>query len=168
MHITSDCILFGGKNAGKQTNSAQISAGKHRSDTLCILGMSSSKSSANRKIEMWAEGGLKVNGTINSTSDIVAYASSDKRLKSNIKSIENPLDKIKKLSGNRFTWNEKQNTYHGEDYGLVAQEVAEVLPEIVTERENGYLAIKYEKMIPLLVECIKSQQDQIDQLKKLK
>ena len=127
--------------------------------------MSSSKSFGNRKIEMWAEGGLKVNRTINSTSDIIAYASSDKRLKSNIKSIENPLDKIKKLSGNRFTWNEKQNTHHGEDYGLVAQEVAEVLPEIVTERENGYLAIKYEKMIPLLVECIKSQQDQIDQLK---
>ena len=64
MHITSDCILFGGNNSGKQIDSAQISAGKHRSNTLCIVGMGSGASSTDRKIEMWAEGGLKVNGQV--------------------------------------------------------------------------------------------------------
>ena len=49
---------------------------------------------------------------------------------------------------------------------MVAQEVNEVVPEVVTERDDGYLAVKYEKMIPLLIEAMKEQQDQIDDLKK--
>ena len=57
-------------------------------------------------------------------------------------------------------------TFADEDIGVVAQEVNEVVPEVVTERDDGYLAVKYEKMIPLLIEAMKEQQDQIDDLKK--
>ena len=62
MHITDDCILFGGNNSGKEQNSAQISAGKHQSNSLNIIGMSSGTSSSNRRIDCWAEGGFNVKG----------------------------------------------------------------------------------------------------------
>ncbi len=62
MHITNDCILFGGNNgSGREANSCQISAAKHGSDTMCIVGMSDA-ASQNRKIDMWAEGGLNLYG----------------------------------------------------------------------------------------------------------
>ena len=69
MHLTNDCILFGGNNNGKEVNSAQIAAGKHVPNSLNILGMSSGTSASDRKINMWAEGGLTVygNANINST-----------------------------------------------------------------------------------------------------
>ena len=70
------------------------------------------------------------------------------------------------MTGYSFTWNELQNSYIGEDVGVVAQEVNEVLPEVVTVRDDGYLAVKYEKMIPLLIEAMKEQQDQIEELTK--
>ena len=64
MHITSDVILFGGRNAGKEKNSAQISAGLHMANSLNIVGMSSGTSGADRKIDLWAEGGATVYGRI--------------------------------------------------------------------------------------------------------
>jgi transcriptional regulator NrdR family protein len=53
------------------------------------------------------------------------------------------------------------------DYGVIAQEVEEVLPELVTTRENGYKAVRYEKIVSLLIEAIKEQQIQIDELKNM-
>ena len=96
---------------------------------------------------------------------MIAYASSDKRLKDNLKPIENSLDKISKLSGYEFDWNDKQETYQGRDVGVVAQEVEEVIPEIVTTRDNGYKAVKYEKLVPLLIESIKELKEEINGLK---
>ena len=55
----------------------------------------------------------------------------------------------------------------GHDIGVIAQEIQEVLPEVVTRRENGYFAVKYEKIVALLIECIKDQQIQIDELKNI-
>jgi len=104
-------------------------------------------------------------GTITTAGDVIAYSSSDIRLKDNIKPILNPLDKINKIGGYTFDWNDKQSTYTGHDVGVIAQEIEEVLPELVTTRENGYKAVKYEKIIALLIEGIKEQQLQIDELK---
>jgi hypothetical protein len=53
----------------------------------------------------------------------------------------------------------------GHDIGVKAQEIEMVLPEIVTTRENGYKAVKYDKLVALLIESIKEQQKQIDELK---
>jgi hypothetical protein len=111
-------------------------------------------------------GGLGVAKTLNAGEDVVAYASSDKRLKDNLKPIQNSLDKVSKLSGYEFDWNDKQETYKGHDIGVVAQEVEEVLPEIVTTRDNGYKAVKYEKLVPLLIESIKELKAEIEELKK--
>ena len=111
-------------------------------------------------------GGLGVNNTINAGGDVIAFASSDERLKDNIKPIENPLDKISQISGNTFDWNsEKQNIYNGKDYGVIAQEIQKVMPELVDTRDSGYLAVKYDKIVPLLIESIKELKREIEELK---
>lgn len=109
---------------------------------------------------------VKTYADLQAGGDVIAYASSDKRLKDNLKPIENSLDKVSKLSGYEFDWNDKQETYQGKDVGVVAQEVEEVMPEIVTTRDNGYKAVKYEKLVPLLIESIKELKAQIEELKK--
>jgi hypothetical protein len=99
--------------------------------------------------------------------DITAFKSSDKRLKDNIVKIENPIEKIKKIGGYNFEWNKlgKENTINkGNDVGVIAQEIEEILPEATTTRDNGYKAVQYEKIVPLLIECIKEQQNMIEEL----
>ena len=111
-------------------------------------------------------------GRIDATNDIVAYSTSDKRLKENIQPINDALCKVIGVSGNTFNWKsltkEEIQTIHsntGRDVGVIAQEIEEVLPEAVTTRDNGYKAVNYEKIVPLLIEAIKEQQKQIDELK---
>ena len=110
---------------------------------------------------------LDVTGGVRATGDVVAYYSSDKRLKDNIIRIENPLEKVSKIGGYTYDWNDKQNTYEvgSKDFGVIAQEIQEVLPELVTERDNGYLAVKYEKIVPLLIESIKELKQEVDEIK---
>ena len=106
---------------------------------------------------------LEVNGTIGATGDITAFHSSDKRLKNNLIPIKDPLEKLKKINGYTFVW--KENEHHpnkGSDIGVVAQEVEEILPEVTTTRQNGYKAVRYEKLTPFLISCIKEQQKQIE------
>jgi len=109
--------------------------------------------------------GLAVTGAITATGDITAYYSSDKRLKDNIKPTDNAIDKVQQLGGYEFDWNDKQDLYTGHDIGVIAQEVEEVLPELVATRDDGYKAVKYEKMVALLIEAVKEQQQQINELK---
>jgi hypothetical protein len=109
-------------------------------------------------INNWATfgGNITANGAIRATSDIIAFSTSDKNLKTGIKRIKNPLEKIAQISGNTFKWNsKKQDIYEGEDVGVIAQEIEEVLPSAVITRENGTKAVRYEKIIPLLIESIK-------------
>ena len=102
---------------------------------------------------------------IECTQDIVAYASSDERFKDNITAIANPIDKLKAIGGYTFDWNNNQDTYRGRDIGVVAQEIQAVLPEIVVDRADGFKAVRYEKLVALLIEVAKDQQLQIDELK---
>jgi len=108
---------------------------------------------------------LKVTGDIGATGDVVAYVSSDKRLKDKITPIENSLQKINKIGGYSFVWNEKQNIYKGKDYGVIAQEIEEILPELVETRENGYKAVKYDRIVSLLIEGVKELSKEVNELK---
>jgi hypothetical protein len=111
-------------------------------------------------------GGIGVSGGINAGGDIVAFASSDIRLKNNIKPIESPLEKISKINGCEFEWNDElQSIYSGKDYGVIAQEIEEVFPELVQTRENGYKAVKYDKLVSVLIEGIKELTKQVEYLK---
>jgi hypothetical protein len=111
-------------------------------------------------------GNLTINGTITATGDITAFYTSDRRHKNNIQTITNALDKVKKLNGVTWEWNDDVNevTKTTPTTGLIAQEVQAVLPQVVVERENGYLGLDYSKMMGLLVEAIKEQQIKIDNL----
>lgn len=117
---------------------------------------------------------LQVGGAITATNNITAYASSDLRLKNNINIIQSALDKIEKINGVEFDWNNDYiEQYGGEDgyfvrkhdVGVIAQELEEVLPEVVATREDGYKAVRYEKIVPLLIQAIKELKKQIDILK---
>jgi hypothetical protein len=106
---------------------------------------------------------------IRATNDVIAFYGSDRRLKENIKSIDNPIEKISKIGGYEYDWIPMEGIHEnsGHDIGVIAQEIEKILPEIVTRRENGYLAVKYERLVALLIECVKDQQIQIDELKNI-
>jgi hypothetical protein len=93
--------------------------------------------------------------------------SSDINLKENIKPIENAIDKVKKLNGVEFDF--KNSNDYGylkrHQIGLIAQEVEKVIPEVVSENNNGYLGVSYQHLTGLLIEAIKDQQNQIEELK---
>jgi hypothetical protein len=106
-------------------------------------------------------------GRIDATNDVVAFSSSDIRFKENIVPIENALDKISKISGNTYDWkaeNKAEHGYEGNDVGVIAQEIEAVLPQLVQTRESGFKAVKYDKLVALLIEGIKEQQTQIHSL----
>ena len=103
---------------------------------------------------------------VNFRGDVIAYATSDEDLKDNINLIPNSIEKIKALRGVTFEWNEKSNKEIGKkEIGVIAQDVEKVLPEIVKTRDNGYKAVDYQKLTAVLIEAVKEQQKQIDELK---
>jgi len=104
-------------------------------------------------------------GIVRSTGDVIASYSSDERLKDNIEVIPDALNKISKLRGVSFDWNNKQDVHEGHDIGVIAQDVQAVLPELVQERADGYLAVKYEKIVALLIEGIKELKDENKELR---
>lgn len=103
-------------------------------------------------------------GSFYASSDVVAYASSDIRLKENVTRIDSALENISQLNGYRFTWNDKQTTYKTgkKDLGVIAQEVEKYFPEIVKDRENGTKGVMYDKLVPVLIEAIKELNKKIE------
>jgi hypothetical protein len=112
--------------------------------------------------------GINASGTlgrIDAANDVVAFSTSDERMKTNIVTINNALEKVASLRGVEFTWDETMKEHHGyegKDTGVIAQDVMKVLPEVVQVRDNGYMAVKYEKMIGLLIEAIKELNIKVD------
>ncbi len=104
---------------------------------------------------------LDVNGTLR------AYGitdSSDVRLKKDILPIDNALEKVTKLNGVIYKWiDEKKGTKP--QMGLIAQEVENIFPEVVDTDDKGYKSIQYGKLVGALIEAIKVQQKQSEELK---
>jgi len=130
----------------------------------CVIYNSSSDSTTTSGNLQFDGSNLRVGG------DITAFAS-DMRLKTNVKPIENAIARVLKLSGFTYQFNEvgetlgfDRSTWHS---GVSAQEVQEVLPEAVAPAPSNpdYLTVKYEKLVPLLIEAIKEQQQQITELR---
>ena len=108
-----------------------------------------------------------VSGEIRAWGDITAFYSSDIRLKENVTPIENALSKVESITGNTYNWKEGFEEIHshkGNDLGVIAQEVQSVLPDVVKERDNGYLAVDYIKLVPVLIEAIKELSAKIKEL----
>lgn len=100
---------------------------------------------------------LDVQGNIEANA---YYHDSDIRLKKNIKIIENPIEKIKELEGVEFDWKQTNKS----TIGLIAQDVEKVLPQIVNTNEEGFKSVEYSNLVALLIEVVKEQQKQIEEL----
>jgi hypothetical protein len=112
-------------------------------------------------------------GEIRATNNITAYYSSDRKFKENIKPIENALDKVVAIGGQTFDWSKEYLDAHGgadgyfvtsSDFGVIAQDVEKVFPLAVRKRNDGTLAVDYEKLCALAFQAIKEQQDHINML----
>ena len=115
-------------------------------------------------------GGVGISGALYVGGDIYSYAASDIRLKENLSKIDNSLEKLIKISGYQYHWNKIAQEMYPErtmlDVGIIAQEVKEIVPSAVVEREDGYLAVKYDKLIPLLIEAVKALKAEIEIMKR--
>jgi len=110
--------------------------------------------------------------TLRVDGDIIAFHTSDARLKNNVEKIKDPIAKIMGISGYTFDWKEEdvdEWDYIGsnmKDTGVLAQEIEQLgLPDVVKTRSNGVKAVRYQKLIPLLIEAIKELNTEITQLK---
>ena len=87
--------------------------------------------------------------------------SSDVRLKSNIVSLGSTLPKLLQIDGKSYEMKGKQKI------GVLAQEIKEVFPELVSEDDNEMLAVNYQGLVPVLINALKDQQNEIDELKEM-
>jgi hypothetical protein len=113
------------------------------------------------------QGDFQVMGNLCATGTIGPC--SDERLKENFSPIEGALEKIEQIEGMNFEWNREEfpdfNFSEGNQIGVIAQEVREVIPEAVSARNDGYLTVDYGRLTAVLIEAVKEQQKQIEELK---
>ena len=114
-------------------------------------------------------GTLTVNGTITAVnSDIIAFASSDENLKENLVVIPNALVKVGMLTGYTYDWKEDTGSYdylNGSDTGVIAQQVEALgLPGITSTRSDGTKTVRYERLVPILIEAIKELEARVKTL----
>ena len=103
------------------------------------------------------------NGNLTAEGDVTAF--SDERLKENITVIPNAIEKVSQIRGVTYTRNDqkdKEKVYAG----VIAQEVEKVLPEVVNTTKDDTKTVSYGNMVGLLIEAVKEQQEQINELKK--
>ena len=107
-------------------------------------------------------------GEIGASGNITAFYSSDERLKENIIEIKDGLSIVNQLRPVKFDWKEDSPFAHLKptEYGLIAQEVEEVIPEVVGNMKQDYKGVKYEGLVPLLIQSIKDLTKRIEQLEK--
>jgi hypothetical protein len=95
------------------------------------------------------------------------WDSSDRRYKKNVRELDKPLDKIMRLKGVQYEFDKAASPRlrfnDGTNIGFVAQDVVPVLPEAVRQDSDGYHAINYGAIVPVLVEALKEQQAMIKQ-----
>ncbi len=106
-------------------------------------------------------GNMTVTGNISAQGNVTAYAPSDGRLKRDIVTISDAMAKVKALRGVDYTMKDSGRR----ETGLIAQEVLQVVPEVVREGSDGVYGVSYGNLVGLLIEAIKEQQQQIDELK---
>jgi hypothetical protein len=148
--FTNGPVLIGsGTSTGTASQRLQVTGGTYVSGNLGI-------GSTNPTSKLHVIGDVRVTGIVTATD---FNSTSDISLKDNIQTIANPLDKIIKLNGVTFNWKENQKP----SIGVIAQELEEVLPELVTQ--GDVKSVNYNGLIGVLIEAVKEQQKQIEELK---
>ena len=174
LDVSGNCQLGNGSGDTVTIPSILDVNGRADIDNIRIDGntISSQNSNGNILLVPNGSGNVRVGTATNSADlevrgDVVAFFTSDITLKENITRIPDALDKVSSLSGNTFTWIQGHKYEGQDDTGVIAQEVEALgLPGLTTTRENGTKAVRYEKLIPVLIEAIKELKAEIDILKK--
>jgi hypothetical protein len=134
-----------------------------------VLNIGNNATSSNKTSgALVVTGGVGIGGALNVGGDITAFASSDETLKENLVAIPNAVSKVGIITGYTFSW--KADT--GYDYldsktdtGVIAQQVEALgLPGITTTRDDGIKAVRYDRLVPLLIEAIKELDGRIKTL----
>lgn len=119
--------------------------------------------------------GLTVNGAISATGNVTAYATSDKQFKENVQPISGAVDVASAIGGKTFDWTDAYIAENGgedgyfirkNDFGVIAQDVEAAFPLAVRTRENGTLAVDYEKLVAVAFAAIAELKAEIEALKK--
>ena len=158
-------------NAGSVTNGVYTTGtqtiGGAKSFSSAVNIDSTTASTSKTTGALIVDGGVGIAGALNVGGDIVAYASSDERLKDNIELISNPIEKVQSLKGVTWDWNSNADELQQSlpNVGVIAQDVEKILPQLVIDRDNGFKGVDYAKLTGLLIEAVKDQQKQIDELK---
>ena len=102
-------------------------------------------------------GNMDVNGSLYATGDITAY--SDARLKRNVSTVEDALELVDNMRGVWYTMGDKDRV------GVIAQEIEQVLPQVVVTGDDGYKSVAYGNIVGVLIEAIKELKREVDRLK---
>jgi hypothetical protein len=115
-----------------------------------------------------------VQGEIRATNNITAFYSSDIKFKENVQNIPNALDKVVAIGGKTFDWTDEYVNAHGgedgyfvqkSDFGVIAQDVQSVFPVAVRTKQDGTLAVDYEKLAAMAFAAIVELKQEVDDLK---
>jgi hypothetical protein len=163
-HDGNNSYVYDGGTGELRVNSDNaIRIRKHDNETMALF-------TANGAVELYYDNskkfettsaGITVTGAITASGDITAF--SDERLKEDIKPLEDSLEKVQAIEGVSFV--KKNDEDKKQNIGFIAQQLKEVLPEVVHENEDGIHSVAYGNITALLVEAVKEQQEIIDQLK---
>ena len=142
------------QNVGISTNTSFTPLQQLHVDGIAIFNGNVGIGLSNPSFSLHVNGRVKSDG-ISETSDM--------RLKKNIMNINNSISVLKKINGVKYNFISDTSSNKLE-YGVLAQEVESVIPQIVITDNDGYKSVEYTKLIPFLIEAIKDQQKQIDSL----
>ena len=129
------------------------------SNTAFVIGNGTDSSNKSDAFKVMFNGDTTVSNDLTVSGDVVI--SSDARLKSNIVSLGSTLPKLLQIDGKSYEMKGKQKI------GVLAQEIQEVFPELVTEDDNEMLAVNYQGLVPVLINALKEQDEKINRLEKL-
>ena len=165
LQVDNNLTVDGNVNLGNATSDATTVSG-----TLAVQSTTNSTSKTTGAVVV--SGGVGINNDLHVGGDITAFSSSDQNLKQNLNVIPNAIDKVNAIAGYTFQWKETSDSnvqphaWAGElDTGVIAQEIEALgLPGITTTREDGVKAVRYEKLVPLLIQAIKELDDKVNSL----
>ena len=127
------------------------------SNTAFVIGNGTASNAKSDAFKVMFNGDTTISNDLTVSGDIVI--SSDARLKSNIVTLGSTLPKLLQIDGKSYEMKGKQKI------GVLAQEIQEVFPELVTKDDNEMLAVNYQGLVPVLINALKEQQSEIDRLK---
>ena len=154
LDVSGTLEVDGNATLGNATSDATTVSG-----TLAVNSTTNSTSKTTGAVVV--SGGVGINNDLHVGGDITAFSSSDINLKENINVIPNALDKVNAISGNTFTWKSGK----GDDTGVIAQEIEALgLPGVTETRDDGTKAVRYEKLVPVLIQAIKELSAKVDAL----